>query len=86
MIQLLKPQIRYADIGDCHIGASAFIFLKKHPSLPLPEGGEWVYTSEVLGFLRHEANGPVFETRNSIYKPEETDETLPKASVKKASA
>ena len=87
MRDLSKPQIRYADLGNCLIGRRADVFVRTHPSVPrIPVGGAWITTSEVLGFLRHEANGPVFETRNSIYRPEETDETLPKASVKRASA
>jgi hypothetical protein len=86
MRDFLKPQVQYADIGDCRIGENAYVFLKQHPSLPLPVGGTWVHTSEVLGFIRHEANGPVFETRNSIYRPAETDESLPKATAQKASA
>ena len=84
MRDFLKPEIEYADLMKCVIGYPAIVYTVDHPNLATKH--QWRKTSPVLGFLRHEANGPVFETRNSIYKPEETDETLPKASVKRASA
>lgn len=73
MITLTKPEIRYADLGKCAKGESARVFLREHPQVKLPEGGQWVYTSAVLGFIRHTFNGPVFETLNSIYLPYPAD-------------
>jgi hypothetical protein len=87
MIQLLKPEIRYSDVGTCLTHRPADVFVKAHPNVArIPLGGCWIKTSSVLRIIRHEANGPVFETLNSIYRPDETDETLPKAAVKRASA
>ena len=84
MRDLLKPEIEYANLARCVIGHEAIVYTVEHPRLVTKY--RWRITSPVLRFIRHEANGPVFETRNSIYRPEETDETLPKASVKRASA
>lgn len=72
-----KPEIRYSDMGTCLIGRGADVYLRDHPSVKLPEGGAWVTTSEVLGFVRQTMNGPVFETRNTIYLPYPADGTLP---------
>ena len=84
MRDLLKPVVKYSDLSKCVIGHRAIVYTAEHSRLATKYKGR--ITSPVLRFIRHEANGPVFETRNSIYRPEETDETLPKASVKRASA
>ena len=84
MRDLLKPVVKYSDLSKCVIGHGAIVYTVEHPRLATKY--KWRVTSPVLRFIRHEANGPVFETMNSIYRPEETDETLPKASVKRASA
>lgn len=82
MITLTKPEIRYVDLGNCRKGESADVCLRagEHPheyrfgALPGTDGGTiWVKTSAVLGFIRHTFNGPVFETRNSIYLPYPAD-------------
>ena len=84
MLNLLKPEVEYADLMKCVIGYPAIVYTVDHPNLTTKH--KWRKTSPVVRITQHTPNGPVFETRNSIYKPEETDETLPKASVKKASA
>lgn len=83
MHDLLKHEIKYADLMKCVIGQRAHVYVVAHPAAPQRS---WLFTSPVVRMLQHTPNGPVFETLNSIYRPEETDETLPKASVKRASA
>jgi hypothetical protein len=83
----VKPEIKYADIGNCLTHRSADVFVLFHPLIrEIPVGGCWIKTSRVVKILRHESNGSVFETLNSVYRPADTDEMLPKASVKRASA
>lgn len=66
---VVKNKIEYSDLGTCVIGKRAHVFLRQHPTVKLPEGGTWVFTSAVLGFLKTGSNGPIFETMNSIYTP-----------------
>lgn len=66
---VVKNKIEYSDLGTCVVGKRAHVFLHQHPTVKLPEGGTWVFTSVVLGFQKHTANGPVFETVNSVYTP-----------------
>jgi hypothetical protein len=71
-----KPHVRYADLGRCTIGGSAWVFVCDHPRCK----SGWKTTSEVLGIIERLPNGPVFETLNTIYHPAPTDETFPSSS------
>lgn len=66
---VVKTKIEYSDLGTCVIGKRAYVFLRQHPKLKLPAGGTWVFTSNVLGFLKAGSNGPTFETMDSVYAP-----------------
>lgn len=55
-------------------GLVARVLPVDHPNLELNH--KWTLTSNVLKVIE-QARGPVFETRNSIYHPAETDESVP---------
>lgn len=65
---VVKPEVRYIDLGNCLLGESADVKLESHHSCILP-GPCWVHTSKVLRFIRATLSGPVFETQNTIYTP-----------------
>ena len=70
-----KPRIHYSDLGKLEVGRAALVIPVDHPMACA--NFHWVTTSRVLGVLYQAPGGPVFETRNSIYLPAETDETAP---------
>ncbi len=65
----MKPIVYYADLAHLEIGRSAWVFLRQHPVSPISVGGEWVFTSRVQAIHKPAADGPVFETLNSLYMP-----------------
>lgn len=71
----VKPRVRYADVGPVVEGRAASCIPVDHPNFEI--NNKWILTTPVLKVIR-QANGPVFETRNTIYWPAETDESLPK--------
>jgi hypothetical protein len=74
MLNLLKPEVRYVDLGKCAKGEPADVCLHFHPKMREPIlGTMWVKTTPVQRFIRHTFNGPVFETENSIYMPTPDD-------------
>lgn len=77
-----KQRVRYIDLGYCVIGQSAVVLPLDHPS-DLVSNRTWAQTSPVVSII-DQANGKVFETRNTVYWPAETDESLPEALQKGA--
>lgn len=72
----MKPRVRYADVAlPVRMGGTALLVPVDHPNLEL--NSQWIRTSTVQKVI-DQARGPVFETRNTIYHPGETDESLPK--------
>lgn len=71
----MKQRVRYIDLGRCEEGEPAQVIPADHPS-SLVQNGKWTTTSPVLKILE-QARGPVFETRNTIYHPGDTDESVP---------
>ena len=71
----MKPRVQYADVGNPLVmGRIAWVIPIDHPKLDL--NFKWTTTSNVLKVIQ-QARGPVFETRNSIYHPAGTDDTVP---------
>lgn len=71
----MKPRVRYIDLGSCIEGQPARLIPFDHPNKSL--NGQWITTTKVQSIVR-QARGPVFQTRNTVYWPGETDESLPK--------
>lgn len=72
----MKPRVRYADVSlPVVMGKGAWAIPVDHPNFDL--NNVWIKTSTVEKVIE-QARGPVFETRNTIYHPGETDESLPK--------
>lgn len=69
-----KPRVRYAAIkeGGCNLGHGAWVFLKSGSGHRNPEfADQWVKTSRVMNIFQDGTGGPAFETKNTIYLPEE---------------
>ena len=60
----LKPVVYYTESETIEIGWRAYVKVVSHPNAILDR--EWIYTSGVIAY--DEITG-VFETRNTIYKP-----------------
>lgn len=58
-----KRRVIYVDLARCEVGERAQVYIK---------GQGWFSTSPVVEIMPH-CDGPVFETRNSIYWPAPTD-------------
>jgi hypothetical protein len=68
----MKPRVQYIDLAHCVVGQSAKVMPLDHPREEINR--TWVHTSPVLRFML-QSRGPVFETRNTVYWPAETDES-----------
>lgn len=68
----MKPWINYLDLAPpLVIGHAARLILMDH---------KWYRTTPVER-VAHGPTGPIIETRNSVYWPADTDESLPAASL-----
>jgi hypothetical protein len=82
-----KPEVHYVDLaGEVVPGELAFVYLREHHSAKIPAPGEWIRTTRVQLVRARGAGGPVFETRNTVYKPYLTDEQLDFESHKQVAA
>lgn len=63
MSSSIKRKVTYTDLAFCEEGQSARVYIK---------GQGWFRTTKVIEIVPH-CDGPVFETRNSIYWPAPTD-------------
>lgn len=71
----VKTRVRYADLKPpVRMGERALVIPVNHPNLEL--NYKWILTTTVQKVI-DQARGPVFETRNSIYHPAETDDSVP---------
>ena len=64
----MKPTVRYIDLGFCELGCRAMVLPLDHYSQQV-ENRRWVKTSTVL-VITPGLEGPTFETRYTIYRPE----------------
>jgi hypothetical protein len=79
--------VHYRDAGPIVVGERARVWPIDHPG-PYVSNKGWVETSPVQGVdLFSNARGPIFWTQSGTrYVPGNTDESLPKASPRKARA
>lgn len=65
MAKSSKRRVTYTDLARCEVGHSAQVYIRSQG---------WFRTTKVIEIVPH-CDGPVFETRNSIYWPAPTDGT-----------
>jgi hypothetical protein len=65
-----KPRVRYSDLGHCKLGEEAKVIPVDHPRTSL--NGGWT-TTTVVQHIQPQTEGPVFETRNTVYVPLEEE-------------
>jgi hypothetical protein len=61
-----KPRVQYSDLGYCKLGEEAKVWPLNHPVPRL--NGAWV-TTTLVQHIQPTSEGPVFETRNTVYMP-----------------
>ncbi len=66
-----KQKVKYADLGACMLDQSAHLIPIDHPNSIL--NGKWICTTAILEIHEQTMHGPIFETMNTIYTPEESD-------------
>ncbi len=79
--------VHYRDVGPVSVGKPARVWPLDHPGQYVSNNG-WALTSPVKGVdLFCNRRGPVFWTESGTrYVPGDTDESPPRASIKKAKA
>ena len=65
-----KPRVRYIDAAGVKIGQSASVYTEEHMRLR-----GWLRTTSVLN-IKESGDGPIFETRNTIYEPHSDEQLL----------